>query len=586
MRVIFCLSAVACVLAAMPAAADEFVPTAYPFLPELVVNNEPDVCGPFHAVVTDAFLGPDFEISIVGREWPEAEVEIPNFRQVSPPDGMDDDWSEKFVAAIVDIDGNGQEEVIAQASQQYGWRGNTYFLVLYPSRESFENAIGPVRVNGVRGVNLEQVFADAIDLTPQGGSGRIQATSKSADGDGKKWQWTWSDRPVLEINRRTYLLDEAEPTQRGAALSLWRLESDGRTDLACRVTTVMGPVDKVTDQWGLAFTPLAGTSVEDFQNQLRRISGEEVDGGTLHAHSNMLLRAEQLSTQLATRPWVAADGTPYNSRESIDAALWLWGTEGIWNFRQTSRLPSFEAKALQEFTIYYRDAFGIDEKLAARRAKVAINQLLGSYFIFPGSWADRVDSEVGFWTHLRESVMDGPQVALLNGTMPSRLGVRYATAREQQDWPFDQGAATEPILFYALEHPKLVQSLLDRGIRADARNDAGKTALMYAAHLDLPDTAEILVAAGADPNAQTATETSIYFYRARYRQRTALMYALENAKLDMVELLLEAGANPNAVDSEGRDALDYLALNHSLTKSQRAEIEVKLRSAGYRPAAP
>lgn len=589
MRGSFCLfAAVALLLRFFPASADEIVPTAYPFLPELTVNAEPDVCGPFHAVVTEAFLSPDNVMSVVGREWPEAQVEPLSFERIEPATVSETGYasSAMFAATPVDIDGDGDEEVLALAARQFNWRGNMNFLVLYPTRASFETAADLVRADGIERVDLEKLLGASLDVTPQGGSGHIESVSADQVGAANFLRWTWSERRVLRINGSLYLLDEGEPWDESVRMSLWRLKGDGQAFLACSVVTVMGPADEVREKWGFAFTPLAGTPVEVLAMLLRRISGEDLDGGTLQAHAAKLREAEKLATRLATRPWVLQETESYNSRRAIDAALWLWGTQGIWNFRQASQLTVVEAEAMRHLTVYYRDTFGIEEMAAERQARAALDNLVGGYFTFRGHWSERIDHEAGFWQGLRRSVMEWPQVVLLHGVLPPNLRVRYATAEELKDWPLIQGTEVEPLLFYALEHPNLVQALLDRGIGVDARNGMGKTALMYAAHLDLPETAAILVAAGADPNAQTSTEPRLDFEQIRYRQRTALMYALENAGAEMVALLLKAGADPNAQDSGERGALDYLALNESLTKKERAEIEAMLHEAGYRAATP
>ena len=81
------------------------------------------------------------------------------------------------------------------------------------------------------------------------------------------------------------------------------------------------------------------------------------------------------------------------------------------------------------------------------------------------------------------------------------------------------------------EHPKSV----------NGKGEAGWTPIMYAALYGDADVVRVLLAQGANPNAQNDGGG------------TALMYAVEDA--EKVRLLIEAGADVNARSGEGRTAL-------------------------------
>ena len=85
----------------------------------------------------------------------------------------------------------------------------------------------------------------------------------------------------------------------------------------------------------------------------------------------------------------------------------------------------------------------------------------------------------------------------------------------------------------------LLRSLLKQGVDPNATRADGATALLWAAHWDDGETADLLLRAGAKVN--SADDHGV----------TPLAQAAENRSLPMVERLLKAGANPNAVEISG-----------------------------------
>jgi len=89
------------------------------------------------------------------------------------------------------------------------------------------------------------------------------------------------------------------------------------------------------------------------------------------------------------------------------------------------------------------------------------------------------------------------------------------------------------------------KALLSEGADANARDEDGLTALMYAAMYAGADCVELLLARGADPNAKSESDV------------TALMLAIGQA--DKVRLLLAKGAEVNAKRKQGHTALSIAA---------------------------
>lgn len=162
------------------------------------------------------------------------------------------------------------------------------------------------------------------------------------------------------------------------------------------------------------------------------------------------------------------------------------------------------------------------------------------------------------------------------GTLSSLAGNRNVLNARAAFYP--------PAINYGLARPLTLRWFIAHGADINARSAFGKTPLMYAAHLDLPDAIRVLLAAGADVNAATFAEASqqeqnACWYSIRFRRRTALMYAAENGSLETIRVLLEAGADRAARDSGGRDMLDYLSRNAVLNERERAEARRLLGAA-------
>lgn len=117
-------------------------------------------------------------------------------------------------------------------------------------------------------------------------------------------------------------------------------------------------------------------------------------------------------------------------------------------------------------------------------------------------------------------------------------------------------------LMHAADNEDLVRLLLERGADPSLRDEAGATALHYAALADDGATVFALCRAGCDPNV------------ADFEGITPLIVAAMDGNEDAVTALLAAGANVHARDSRGRSALDYAR------EEEREEIIEILEVAG------
>lgn len=111
-------------------------------------------------------------------------------------------------------------------------------------------------------------------------------------------------------------------------------------------------------------------------------------------------------------------------------------------------------------------------------------------------------------------------------------------------------------------HKEIAELLLAHGVRADAKDENGRTPLSSAAFGGNTDIAELLIQRGAKVN--DATTKGV----------TPLMRAADSHAVGTVKLLLKHGADVNARDNNQNSALIY-ALRRRLTGTaeERAEIQ-------------
>ena len=105
-----------------------------------------------------------------------------------------------------------------------------------------------------------------------------------------------------------------------------------------------------------------------------------------------------------------------------------------------------------------------------------------------------------------------------------------------------------PLIFAAGEgDAKTVKSLLDSGVDVHQRSKDGESALHVAAIRGSMETAQHLLRAGALVDARTPRGGTLHM--------TPTMWALYHGHAELVELLLRAGADPNAEDENGKSLL-------------------------------
>lgn len=137
------------------------------------------------------------------------------------------------------------------------------------------------------------------------------------------------------------------------------------------------------------------------------------------------------------------------------------------------------------------------------------------------------------------------------------------------------GGEGETVLMWACRRKDAtaVQKFLAAGANLHAKDRYGRTALMYAAARGMPEAVEVLLQAGADaeefdgdgetPLIYAAGIRDVWFSRWFYGHSSIswgpIINLFGDSSPEVIQMLLRAGADPNASDSEGATPLMYAA---------------------------
>ncbi len=130
------------------------------------------------------------------------------------------------------------------------------------------------------------------------------------------------------------------------------------------------------------------------------------------------------------------------------------------------------------------------------------------------------------------------------------------------------GDETALAMICSSSSPEMVRFLVDNGADPNGKSTTGAIPICRAALSNSLETAEILLDAGANPNAAFNEPNFV-----EDGQRTALMLASSRGHLEMARLLVERGAQVDTSNEEGETALS-LAI-----KNGHAEIQELLEAA-------
>ena len=592
-----------------------------PFRPQLTSNKAPELCEHFAAAWTDQFDGTgrmdsaDLDLSGFPKD---ALLIFPERSGDERKDRYGSLYGEKFEARL-DLDGDGDREVLLIVGEDNSWRYSGAGLFVFDTEEAYERLFEQYRANATYNEKLDryypawilaQLAGEAVShpLIRFGPLHRVQIIQYEGA------LYTVSD---AGWSSPRYKRDPNHETLR----RIWPAED---AETVCEIQ-----VRPELDQ----FEPFISAS--PFYQALKAMYAGPEQGGICYGTMGWTgVPPEAILPDLFYRPqaWPEPNGRFGPEEEPLDdVARQLrplsWGASDPFSWQVYLSLLQDQPEFLRRMEEYYAERFAMppeEAKTAALQAWRALvdrifyarnnDMLLAFLATQPMNWDNPVDFPFGASPN---EMLDAVEAALkqpeaLNNITPWWHGAIWARQisaailagepvedirdlyRAYVDTYLPPADPSNPkryerdvarlhanILAAASVRPDVLQILPELGVPLDrSTNYFGKTALMYAAQLDMPESVQVLLDAGVDVNQRTQSVPEGERYRTcgqlQRDHRTALMYAAENASEELLMLLLDAGADPAAEDTEGNTASWYLTRNTKLPDDVRARLDTQL----------
>jgi len=480
--------------------------TRLPFTPRAIEGEDNAVCGVLVEAARTAFVGSNAWLDLY--QFLPSAARIVTWDRLAPPFPMES--GDNLSTASVDLDGDGRVESLLKRSNTWSWRGPSYSAYVYRDTDTMRSALS--------------ASANVDDFLKQGQHYLPAVTSASQMTESESWAWN----DLFEWGGSHYFLGQGN--QRAlltmSRVDAYRLEGSGVATRVCRLEVLP------------AAPPLAShTGLAAFVAILRSIGrgGPPAGTGTYEAdHDNA---SHGFVIRAGIRPWAMVDGDV--SFERTEEFIRDWSLRDPWSRREYLTYVEHRESAFDLLSDYLAEGFGMTEQSAAVYAEPLLKQLVVAHFVVPGSF---------------------PEFSRDHGDVVLRLleGIHLES---------DTNVAE--VIETAIDNPRALRAMLERGADPDTANVFGKTLLMYAAHLNRPDAVAILLSAGADVNAETngprqqglSVSEQTGALQIERGQRTALLYAAENASVEVMAALVDAGALVDVVDSRGEGVAAYLARN-------------------------
>ncbi len=583
-----------------------------PFQPQLTRNKAPELCEPFAAAWTDLFDAAgrldsaDLDLSAIPHEAVFAFPETVRSGRAARTQSL---YYETFEARH-DLDGDGDEEVLFVVSYDMGWRYLGAGLYLFDTVADFEamQAQYPERYGEIRSTYYWNELAAEVTGGPVASFGplhRVQlflhegALYTVSDGRG---------------------VSRGQQSKRESVRRIWPAED---AETVCELQ--IRPEPEQFESF---------ISASPFYQALKAMYAGPEQGGMCYGTMGWTgVPPEAILPDLFYRPqaWPEPNGRFGPEEEpQDDVARQLrplsWGATDPFSWQIYLSLRQDQPEFLRRMEEYYTERFAMlpeEAKTAALQAWRALvdrifyarnnDMLLAFLALRPAAPAEPADFVFGAPLH---EVLNAVDVALrepnaLRNVTPSRhvpiwaraisaailageptdvISDLYTTYLETHGPPDDPSRQARyerdiallhaNVLAAAAVRPDVLQLLPGLGAPLDEpTNYFGKTALMYAAQLDMPESVQVLLNAGVDVSRRTQSVQEGDRRACGQLQRdhrTALMYAAENASEELILMLLEAGADPAAEDTEGNTASWYLARNAKLDDDARTRLDARL----------
>jgi len=550
--------------------ADNFPATRYPFQPNLLINNNPPLC---KAVLREAKLqffqndtdGILFSDETNGFEWLEWDRPSELQSENANIDRID-----------LDLDGGGEMQIVLMHSFTHSWRGDNFYAFVFKNANELKKSYTTPTdlVNRLSAIEYSLPNKAPYDTPVRYYPDALASSTSNADlvNTGSNWQVN----RLFRWNKRYYFFDEKNPfiqlTQEQQAV--YRLRGDGKVELQCRVQTI--PDKKMVSD----LTSFPGFA--SFHKVISTIGNGGEDCGTLHAGYSHNYEASAATARIAYRPWTVSRTTAgtrgglYGSRYYLfDSRLMEfledWSFGDVWGRREYQTYLQHISPAEESMENYLKDKFGLTPAQAKLQAKQIIEEIIGNWIQVPNGYDHPSDLYSVDYHPLNKALFERD------------IASAKSLIEEFSPRQYHQNENLNSFLINAVEWPAGVEMLLKADTNQNKQEGFGKTPLMMAAHMNRPDTVQLLLRHGANPNLKTSAGGEFCASQER-GLRTALMYAAENASPQVMTLLLDAGADPLAVDSQNNGISFYLSKNPRLTETEKKmDIRTLTQSRKDRP---
>lgn len=350
---------------------------------------------------------------------------------------------------------------------------------------------------------------------------------------------------VYQKDGSTYLLFERQNSH-----LLLKLLDQKRLSLTCELITT-----PTREQINSQAEKLPAVSA--FKATLLDMLGTPCNEGTLHPLSNAIGALVDTFNVMTYRPWKLSGVE--NSRKMIEEDFDQWGHSGIWEFTKYTDYLTQISKAEEELGNFYAKNFSLSVGEAKQLAFSTTSVALTAGF----AHGRFMDADHEFHKRVLNGTVSKDELSNINSDANIRGELNASNEYK------------EKLINFAITQPQLLTILLDKGANPNQQNWFGKTPLMYAAQFNQSESAQILLAHGAQTESYTV-KTTLSCIDTNHL--TALHYATRYSSKDFISLLLQNGAPTFAKDSKGQTPFDYLTTyqNKNLTTADIEELKANL----------
>lgn len=262
----------------------------------------------------------------------------------------------------------------------------------------------------------------------------------------------------------------------------------------------------------------------------------------------------------------------------------IWANKGLWEKHKVKEFYELRTAARASIVRWIQDNYSYSREKIEALATRLINEVASSSTgrfssyeleVLNKSWY-RLASKPGATADDMNVVLPSKPIDLNQALRVSVLNNQPTEVIEllhSAGATLEKSEENETIL--AVDNAPYLEQMLTLGAKVDHATCFGKTALFYAVQFNFLESAEVLIANGANVNRKTtkANKGLTWGDPCKCKNlpvggRTPLIYACWQGSLKGIKLLLEQGADPSLADTKGKTAIDYLDKNETMTPAE------------------